>query len=118
MIDVETAMLGLHNSKQIYFIMLEKFGPESLIPQLTRVCDELNKNNYQLVSSSIDATNSATGYIGASRIFYSTEYIMEAYRAKKFDRLREAIPSLIEASCEFLVERERLVAENKIQTGE
>jgi len=56
--------------------------------------------------------SSATGYIGASRIFYTSEYIMEAYQAKKFDRLREAFPSLIETCCEYLIQRDKLIAEN------
>ena len=67
-IDAETAIANLGNDTAMYFGLLEKLEPMSLISDLQGVANAVNDRNFLKMKESAHSLKSAAGYAGAGKV--------------------------------------------------
>ena len=74
-IDTQMAINALGGETKIYFQMLDKFEPLSLIPTLEDLRDAVNEKDYTKIKNKAHSLKGASGYVGAGGIHYSCYHI-------------------------------------------
>ena len=67
-IDTISAIQGLSGETAIYFSMLAKFEPLSLLVSLEEMKDAVNDKDYTKIKNKAHSLKGASGYIGAGCI--------------------------------------------------
>ena len=60
-------------------------------------------SNYKEIVWHVSKMLGSSAYVGASRLYYVCYLIIEHYYGKRYDKMIEYYPSLIEAAIEFKV---------------
>ena len=74
-IDIEAAINGLGGEPTIFYMMLGQLEAMSVIPTLTDIVQHFENKNYKEMKGLAHSLKGASGYIGASRLYYVCYYI-------------------------------------------
>ena len=95
-LDTEKAIASLGGEHRIYYNMLGKFEPMSLLSSLEELRDAVNDKDYAKIKSKAHSLKGASGYIGAGGIHYSCYHIQEQYLNESFEKMLSYYPTLVE----------------------
>lgn len=74
-IDTSSAISALGGEASIYYNMLGKFEPMSLLVTLEELADAMNEQDFTKIKNKAHSLKGASGYIGAAGIHYSCYHI-------------------------------------------
>ena len=102
-IDSKKALEGLGNNNRLFYNMVDTIEDMTLNKVMKNIIEPFETKDYKNMKEQAHILKGASGYIGAGRIHYVCYYIQESFYFKKFDRMLEYYPSLVEAAIEFKI---------------
>ena len=83
-IDVDMAVTGLGGDASIFYMMLANFERMSLNEHVKKMVDAYDKNDHEQFKHLAHSVKGASGYIGASRLYYVCYFIQEHYVFERY----------------------------------
>ena len=109
-IDIDTAITGMGGEERMFYKMLESLERIVLNKTMTDIIDAYDSKNYKSMKDLAHALKGACAYIGASRLHYVCFFMQEHFIYKRFEKVVDLYPSLVEAAIEFKVYSRQILA--------
>ena len=109
-IDIDTAITGMGGEERMFYKMLESLERMTLNKTMTDIIDAYDSKNYKSMKDLAYALKGACAYIGASRLHYVCFFMQEHFIYKRFEKVVDLYPSLVEAAIEFKVYSRQILA--------
>ena len=109
-LDPQKSIESLGGSESIYYNMLSKFEPMSLISGLEDMAKAVNDKDWAQVKGKAHSLKGASGYIGAGGVHYACYHIQELFLREDYDEMIQYYPSLVEESIKFRIYSRKLIA--------
>tara|TARA_B110000285_G_C15019193_1_gene560637 strand:- start:641 stop:1012 length:372 start_codon:yes stop_codon:yes gene_type:complete len=102
-------MHGLGNNPKLYYNMVDSIEGMTLNGVMKEIVKPFENKNFQEMKEQAHKLKGASGYIGAGKIHYVCYYIQENFYFKKYEKMLDYYPSLVEAAIEFKVYRRKIL---------
>lgn len=112
-LDPQKAIESLGGSESIYYSMLSKFEPMSLISSLEDMAKAVNEKDPAQVKGKAHSLKGASGYIGAGGVHYSCYHIQEMFLQEDYETMMAYYPALVEEAIKFRIYSRKIVAKFK-----
>ena len=109
-IDIQFAVNNLGGQEAIFYSMLEKLEDFALTNTMKEMIIPFETMNYQKMKELAHSLKGSSSYVGASRIHYTCFFIQDNFLNKKFEKMLDYYPGLVEAAIEFKIHSRKAIA--------
>ena len=100
-IDFKTPLHHICGNINLFYMMLGRLERMSLHLNMINMASAVEKRDFNLMKSLAITIRGASGYVGASRVYYACYFIEQAFSEKDQGLMIERYPRLVETVIEI-----------------